>query len=1200
MVFAEQLNWQVRHYTKDVGLAQNTITAIVEDKDGLIWVGTQNGIHRFDGYEFEVFNRRTKSNTNGLASDYIRSLLVDNLGTLWVGTANGLHKYLADSETFLPISSDEFSENVHDLILGPDGSVWVAMSNGLYQYLEDSNTLKLRAFAGQSVSAIVRKDDQLLAVTNGYQVQSYTFIGGQTESLYLGQNTQIINKIALLNEQLLLATNYGLIQVNDVGSEILFPNQITSALTVRVDRNNILWVSTDTALYRTDLALSALQKVSANVALNQLITVYIDSNQLMWLGSQNDGLYLHAFNTSWIESIVAGEIEDKGLATFGTSVTALELDQSGILWQGSNLGVAALDWQNQRREVFPLGEHHGGITSQISVIHRDKNNNIWVGYRNGPLTRFNRETRRFENQLGEFKLFITDIIDLSEEELFFTTRNNGVFVYNHQTRQLRQYSIDTVSDPNWTSNRFQTSLAVNGHQVWLGSFDKGLYLFNVLTGKVEQHYTPQNSGLVDNLVVSLFAQEDNSLYVGTTHGLTILDSSLGSFKELKPLEHLDGETIYGITQDNLGYLWMTTDSGIVQFGPTNQQTRLFSIEDGLPNNEFNSNALVRHEHYLFGGGVKGLARFDSRNVPAVDNNPNVLFTDLFVLGKKVVVSEQNSVLGQNINQTKYLKFNYQETGFSLGFNAIHYKSPLKVVYRYRLEPFEADWNLVDHRRRIANYTNLDPGSYQFIVQASTDGKTWGKSKNMVVAIAAAPWATPLAYWIYALSVVVIIMLVLSSIRKKREFERQAFEKISKKEQELSLALWGSGDEFWNYDVRNNVLHRRNPLSSKNVQEEQTGEDYEATIHPDDLESVKLALMSCIFENRDSFELPYRLLGNNNQWFWVMGRGQVSERNPKTGRPILISGANKNIDSLKRAEEALTLANDKLESKVEERTRELMATNEELTSTLSQLKAMQEKLVESEKMASLGNMVAGIAHEINTPLGVAVTSISHSEKALNSLQTRARNKSLTASKFEAECQDAAEGIELAQRNLKRASDLVQSFKQVSVDQSSEQIREFNLSELVEDTIATLTPQFRNSEIAISADVPRDINLESYPGILSQVLVNFITNSLTHGFKDKTKGAITISAYPNRPDAILLIYKDTGVGIGEEHWEKVFEPFYTTNRQAGSTGLGMHISYNLVTQKLQGEILLNSLIGAGVEFYISLPFKVKNNKPLSLSC
>ena len=279
-------------------------------------------------------------------------------------------------------------------------------------------------------------------------------------------------------------------------------------------------------------------------------------------------------------------------------------------------------------------------------------------------------------------------------------------------------------------------------------------------------------------------------------------------------------------------------------------------------------------------------------------------------------------------------------------------------------------------------------------------------------------------------------------------------------------------------------------------------------------------------------------------------------------------------------------NENLEEKVESRTAELQE-------SLDRLKDTQGQLVQSEKMAALGGLVAGVAHEINTPVGIGVTAASHlNDKTKKFAEVYASGK-LSRTDFENYISIANESSTMILSNMNRAADLIQSFKQVAVDQSSEQKRNFKVKEYLKEILTSLHPKFKNTKFKINVECPEDFRMDSYPGAFSQIITNFLMNSLKHGFHDLQEGIINICITPNDRE-VTVIYSDSGNGIAPENLQKIFDPFFTTKRGQGGSGLGMHIVYNLVTQTLGGTITCSSEIDKGAQFQLELPIAVNETQ------
>ena len=293
-----------------------------------------------------------------------------------------------------------------------------------------------------------------------------------------------------------------------------------------------------------------------------------------------------------------------------------------------------------------------------------------------------------------------------------------------------------------------------------------------------------------------------------------------------------------------------------------------------------------------------------------------------------------------------------------------------------------------------------------------------------------------------------------------------------------------------------------------------------------------------------------------------------------------------ISAVRQAEQALRQLNSELEARVAERTGELESANHEVTRALGKLQLAQRELVQSEKLAALGSLVAGIAHELNTPIGngvMAVTTL-HDQTAQFRGEMAAGLKRSSLESFVRNVEDATR---IASRNLERAAELVSSFKQVAVDQTSSQRRSFELSEVVDEIVVTLHPTLKRTPFVLRQIVPLGLVLDSYPGPLGQVLANLINNALRHGLDGLDEGEIVIAAHGQDEKWIVLSVADNGKGIVESMIPRIFEPFVTTRLGSGGTGLGLHIVYNIVSGVLGGRIDVSSIEGKGATFTLTLP-------------
>lgn len=267
---------------------------------------------------------------------------------------------------------------------------------------------------------------------------------------------------------------------------------------------------------------------------------------------------------------------------------------------------------------------------------------------------------------------------------------------------------------------------------------------------------------------------------------------------------------------------------------------------------------------------------------------------------------------------------------------------------------------------------------------------------------------------------------------------------------------------------------------------------------------------------------------------------------------------------------------------------------DLEKNMQALSVVREELIQSEKMASLGRMVAGFAHEINTPVGVAVGAVSHNQETLSRIEGMLSEEEVSEDMLRAELGNMRESGALAMANLRRAAGLVQSFKRTSVDQTSEQLRDFQMKELIDDVLFSVHSHFKRFSIAIQVDCKDDLRLRGMPGVLEQLLTNLLMNALQHAF-DEGKRAGTIAIRVDRKgDDVHLQFSDDGKGMDADNLLRIFEPFYTTRRAQGGSGLGLYICYNIVTTQLGGSISCTSQPEAGCRFDIHFPASIREDE------
>ena len=324
--------------------------------------------------------------------------------------------------------------------------------------------------------------------------------------------------------------------------------------------------------------------------------------------------------------------------------------------------------------------------------------------------------------------------------------------------------------------------------------------------------------------------------------------------------------------------------------------------------------------------------------------------------------------------------------------------------------------------------------------------------------------------------------------------------------------------------------------------------------------------------------------NKKRWLEVTQENINNETGEVTGKVLVLH----DLTEVMKGKEKLEAVNASLEVRVKERTESLQNTNNQLEESLNSLAAAQEQLVHSEKMAALGALVAGISHEINTPIGIGVTSATNVEEKMQELEDVFLSGKLTRTEFESYISHTRKALDILIRNLRRASDLIRSFKQVAVDQASDEFRDIDLRNYCDEIIMSLHPKLKSTNINIKNKIPDGINIFTNPGAVYQVISNLILNSIVHAFDNESKVEFpeVIIESENIGDEVILNYSDNGKGVDQDALSRIYEPFFTTKRGQGGSGLGMNVVYNLITTSLKGKIKATSEPGNGLHVSMNI--------------
>ncbi|GAB3754692.1 two-component regulator propeller domain-containing protein [Lysobacter olei] len=1216
-----------RNYGVRDGLSQASAKTLLQDATGAVWIGTQDGLNRFDGYEFKVY-RADPERQETLPDSHVQVLAASRRGGFWVGTrAAGIALYRPELDSFVrfPTATAAFggeSNAVVALQETADGRLWIGNSGEGLHWLDPADD----SFHGAPealnrqlgpVAAFGLLDGQLLA--GGQDGVWLVDPSGQTARRWGPSGAELrVEAIAVSPNQreVWIGTRFsGVYRFDRQGRELGHwgPEEGLPHVTVRdikFDHEGRLWISTLEGLARFDSPAVPLKVWTYGTGLgdslssDRLMGLMVDRDGLVWVGSLLKGASVIAPRSQVFKEIQVRSPSSRGGG--GSAVGTFLIEPNGALWISAAEGLGVVHYDPHRGVIGHFSHEPGNPRSLPSNIvvdfKRDRRGRVWVATAEG-LARMEGDGFKVyrHDPKAPGSLPSPNVLTLLEDRdgaMWVGTLGGGVGRLCDGCDHFRVYGAKPGPDgqPGLGSNSVEAMHEDRHGAIWIGLRSGGLVRLDPKTERIVRYRArPGVPGFIGNDSVSWISEDrQGRLWVG--HGAGVSWARTDGTGPLQ-FQNIRMNAVGAVVQDDDGHHWVSTTVGISRIDADTGAVTHYSSRDGAQMMGYFIGAAGKFpDGRIAFGGLNGITVFDPRKVVPAAPPHRVALTDLHAAGAgsaaRTDIWRQWMTVGQ---QGREVVLPPEAGNFALEFSAMTFADPAHLVYAYRMDGIDDDWVEVDAVRRLASYTNLDPGHYTFRVRARDAHGAWGP--ELVVPLRLMPpwWRTWGAYLTYAMLVALVLGGVAWAFRVRLAERKRAQREIADSEQRLKLALWGTGDELWDLDLTRGELHRQNPLDSTEGMGEESVADIHAIrdqVHPDDLEAYDAAVAAYAAGTQEFIEVSYRMLDPSGQWRWLLSRGRVVTRSA-SGRPTRVIGTNSDITRLKDNEMALAKVNAELETRVRVRTEALHASNESLHRTIDELRDTQNQLVESEKMAALGGLVAGVAHEINTPLGVGVTAASFLEQQASSLATRIADGSLDRAGLEAFSQAARDSSQLILRNLQRADRMVKSFKQVAVDQSSEAARRIELPGYLEEVLVSLQPALRQRRHEVVIDCPTPIAFETYPGAIYQIISNLVMNSVVHGFADREQGRIRIAVSADEHD-LFLRYEDDGCGMSEEARRRVFEPFFTTRRGSGGSGLGMHIVWNLATQVLGGGITCSAPEVRGTRFDLRIPRQLRPRK------
>lgn len=827
-LFAQQ-SLLFKRINVDNGLAQNTAMSILEDKKGQIWIGTFDGLSKFNGTEFITY-KNNPENSGSLSNNQVNKLMEDREGNLWIGTLNGINRYDKNTNQFVRYNLEGLSKRyaVFDLVQDKNGLVWAGTSAGLFIY--DQGHKKDLTYVKTNIC-----QDKVQYLY--FDRQENLWIGtAKTLKIYDVKNRKFLAIPAALKayRQLAGAVIRNIIQDHAgnywiaTETEGLFFYDVKNQTCINYNKNNgllsntvralieidnkVVWVGTKNGLNVIDLNNHQIKAYAhdpdypTSLSQNSIRCIWRDKAGSVWLGTYNGGVNVVYNQSDNFYNLGRKQGHNNGLSS--EIVNAIMQDNDGSLWIGTDNGSADLNHVDSTFTVYQAYKDDKKNTALLNnsvkaiTSHQD-HTKLWVGTGSG-LKVFDKKNHTFyEVNLIDQPLvpgFIQNYVLLRDREgLWVGTNFNGLY-YIKDNKVVKHY-LPSPNSGNSINSVNITSLLLDGEKLWIGTKSSGINCLNIRNQSFERYQFDEarSNGLTSNSILSIYKDSKNRMWIGTDGGgINYMDLATKKFYAITESTGIYSNTIHKITEDGKGRLWLSTNKGISciafkKFEPPFNARQLtlinYTVQDGLQSNQFMPGAGTKtNKQQLIFGGINGATIFNPNNIKINTVKPPVIFTDFLILNKSVQFGIKDSPLSKPIEETDALTLTYNQAFFSIGFAALNYINPEKNQFAFKLEGFSDDaWHYVGNQK-TATYTNLDPGTYLFKIKAANNDGVWNETPRTLKIIVLPPWyKTWYAYVGYFLVVLALLYLFNNYSKKTERLKTQLeFESMSHlKDQELA-------------------------------------------------------------------------------------------------------------------------------------------------------------------------------------------------------------------------------------------------------------------------------------------------------------------------------------------------------------------------------------------------------------------------------
>ncbi|AUD00650.1 sensor histidine kinase [Spirosoma pollinicola] len=784
------------HINTNQGLSQSHVYAILKDKKGFMWFGSEDGLNKYDGYKFTQY-KQDLTNKSSICNSNVQDILEDKEGNFWIATANGLDRFDRAKNKFIHYPDGQNNYNINDIFQDSKSRIWLGTESGLFLF-------NVHTGSYTSYQEVTKKRRSKFSATINRIIED-----GNSD-LWFGTDDGLYRY------------NSKIRQVTGYFKDSLTKNSIRSdwVKDLYKDRAGNIWIGTHgggLSLYnRATNSFHSFQHNPHNpftIAHNDILSIMEDKGGNLWVGTENGGISIYNPASHKFTTYKYNPEDNSSLNN--NSVYCLYRDDADNIWIGTYAGGVNFvpKFGDKFVSYHQIANDANSLSNNLvlSICGASTGNAVWIGTDGGGLNLFDRKTKNFTHYIHNDKNknspsndYVISVIRVSPDILGLGYHNGGFDLFNEKTGVFTHHLPKVNDSQSLSISDVNNMFRDKDGNLWIGTWKGGLNFYNVSNNSFVHYRTnlDDKTSISDDIVTTVFQDKKGAIWVGTYKGLNLLDrdrkkfrrfqhdnqnklsisndnvqSILGAndgnlwigtvggglnyfdahkqtFKSYTEKDGLASNVVFAIQKDHTNKLWLSTNNGLSLFDPKTETFRNFSISDGLQGNEFRDNSSYQTpDGQLFFGGVNGFSTFypDSLN----DNTfiPPVYITDFQVFNKSISVGDKDQLLQKQISETRSITLSYKQSVFTFEYSALNYTVSEKNKYAYRLEGFDKEWNYVG-TKRTATYTNLDPGTYVFRVKAANNDGVWNNVGTSLTVIITPPfWLT---WWFKSLMALMLL------------------------------------------------------------------------------------------------------------------------------------------------------------------------------------------------------------------------------------------------------------------------------------------------------------------------------------------------------------------------------------------------------------------------------------------------------------